>query len=187
MRIGQASGRRRAEAAPGRRRAEAAPGRRRAEAAPGRRRAEAAAPAVRRVAAAVAATSIVLAAAACSGSSSGSTSSGSSIINGAGSTFAAPMYQQWAGQYKASHGVLINYQAIGSGGGIAEFTQGVVNFGATDAPMTSTEQSAAQAGAGGSGDDRPDGLFAEQRVPDQVGEGGKEALVEELLLQSPHQ
>ena len=58
------------------------------------------------------------------------------------------MYQQWAGEYKAGHGVAINYQAIGSGGGISEFTQGVVNFGATDAPMTSTEQSSAQAGVG---------------------------------------
>jgi phosphate transport system substrate-binding protein len=58
------------------------------------------------------------------------------------------MYQQWAGQYKSSHGVQINYQAIGSGGGISEFTQSVVNFGATDAPMTSTEQAAAQAAQG---------------------------------------
>jgi phosphate transport system substrate-binding protein len=58
------------------------------------------------------------------------------------------MYQQWAGQYKSSHSVQINYQGIGSGGGISEFTQGVVNFGATDAPMTGTEQSAAQAGQG---------------------------------------
>jgi phosphate transport system substrate-binding protein len=70
------------------------------------------------------------------------------VINGAGSTFAAPMYQQWAGQYHASHHVQINYQAIGSGGGIAEFTQGIVDFGATDAPMSSTEQSNAQAGQG---------------------------------------
>jgi phosphate transport system substrate-binding protein len=93
---------------------------------------------------------VLLAAAACGGSSSsGSGSSGSaSTINGAGSTFAAPMYQQWAGQYHASHGIQINYQAIGSGGGISEFTQGIVDFGATDAPMSSTEQAAAQAGQG---------------------------------------
>jgi phosphate transport system substrate-binding protein len=85
--------------------------------------------------------------AACGGSSSSGGSSG--IINGAGSTFAAPMYQQWAGEYHQSKsGVQINYQAIGSGGGIAEFTQGVVDFGATDAPMTATEQSAAQAAQG---------------------------------------
>jgi phosphate transport system substrate-binding protein len=94
----------------------------------------------------------MLAAAACSSSpSTGSGGgSGSSTINGAGSTFAAPMYQQWAGQYHQSVNskVQINYQAIGSGGGIAEFAQGVVDFGATDAPMSATEQSAAQAGQG---------------------------------------
>ena len=91
----------------------------------------------------------LLAAAACSSSSGGDSPSGSaSTISGAGSTFAAPMYQQWAGQYHQSHKVQINYQAIGSGGGISEFTQGVVDFGATDAPMSSTEQAAAQAGQG---------------------------------------
>jgi len=107
----------------------------------------------RGLAAGAAAVGIMLAAAACSSSGSSTASSGSgssSIINGAGSTFAAPMYQQWAGQYRQSvnHNVQINYQAIGSGGGISEFTQGVVDFGATDAPMSSTEQSAAQAGQG---------------------------------------
>jgi phosphate transport system substrate-binding protein len=92
---------------------------------------------------------ILLAAAACSSSSSSGGSTGSaSTINGAGSTFAAPMYQEWAGQYHAAHGVQINYQAIGSGGGISEFTQGIVDFGATDAPMNATEQAAAQAGQG---------------------------------------
>jgi phosphate transport system substrate-binding protein len=107
-------------------------------------------PVSRRAAAGVAAVGIMLAGTACGSNSSsgGGSGSGSSTINGAGSTFAAPMYQQWAGQYKASHGVLINYQAIGSGGGISEFTQGVVNFGATDAPMSGTEQAAAQAGRG---------------------------------------
>lgn len=103
----------------------------------------------RKAAAGAAAVGIMLAGAACSSSSSGGGGgSGSSIINGAGSTFAAPMYQEWAGQYKASHGVQINYQAIGSGGGISEFTQGVIDFGATDAPMSATEQAAAQAGVG---------------------------------------
>jgi phosphate transport system substrate-binding protein len=104
----------------------------------------------RGVAAGAATMGVLLAAVACSSSSSsGGPSSGSaSTINGAGSTFAAPMYEQWAGQYHAKHGVQINYQAIGSGGGISEFTQGVVDFGATDAPMSSTEQAAAQAGQG---------------------------------------
>jgi phosphate transport system substrate-binding protein len=107
-------------------------------------------PVSRKAAVALAAMGILLAGAACSSNSSsgGSSGSGSGTLNGAGSTFAAPMYQQWAGQYKASKGVQINYQAIGSGGGISEFTQGVVNFGATDAPMTGTEQAGAQAGQG---------------------------------------
>jgi phosphate transport system substrate-binding protein len=107
-------------------------------------------PVSRKAAVALAAAGILLAGAACSSNSSsgGSSGSGSGTINGAGSTFAAPMYQQWGGQYKSSHGVQINYQGIGSGGGISEFTQGVVNFGATDAPMTGTEQAAAQAGQG---------------------------------------
>jgi phosphate transport system substrate-binding protein len=91
---------------------------------------------------------ILLAATACSSSSGSSGSGSASTINGAGSTFAAPMYQQWGGQYHASHHVQVNYQAIGSGGGISEYTQGVVDFGATDAPMTSAEQAAAQAGQG---------------------------------------
>ncbi len=107
-------------------------------------------PAARGMAAGAVTMGILLAAAACGSSSSGGGTSGSSssIINGAGSTFAAPMYQQWAGQYHASHGTQINYQAIGSGGGISEFTQGIVDFGASDAPMSSSEQAAAQAGQG---------------------------------------
>src|SRR5262249_56102805 len=88
------------------------------------------------------ATGVLLAVGACS-SSGGQSGSSSSVINGAGSTFAAPMYQQWAGQYHASHHVQINYQAIGSGGGISEFSQGIVDFGATDAPMSSTAHATA--------------------------------------------
>jgi phosphate transport system substrate-binding protein len=107
----------------------------------------------RRVAAGAGTLGLVLLAAACSSSSASPTSGSSgssSVINGAGSTFAAPMYQQWAGQYHQSvnKNVQINYQAIGSGGGISEFTQGVVDFGATDAPMTGTEKAAAQGGQG---------------------------------------
>jgi phosphate transport system substrate-binding protein len=107
----------------------------------------------RKMAVSAGAAAVALIAAACSsgGSPGGSSSSGNaSVLNGAGSTFAAPMYQQWAGQYhaKVNTGVSINYQAIGSGGGISEFTQGVVDFGATDAPMTSTEKASAQAGQG---------------------------------------
>jgi phosphate transport system substrate-binding protein len=82
-------------------------------------------------------------------SSASPSSGGSAQLNGAGSTFAGPMYQQWAGEYaKQNPGVQINYQPIGSGGGIAEFTQGVIDFGATDAPMSSSEQTTAQAAHG---------------------------------------
>ena len=60
-------------------------------------------------------------------------------INGAGATFPYPLYTAWAGQYKAKTGVKINYQGIGSGGGISAIKAGTVLFGATDAPLTSSE------------------------------------------------
>jgi phosphate transport system substrate-binding protein len=58
-------------------------------------------------------------------------------INGAGATFPAPIYQKWFEEYKAAHpNVQINYQAIGSGGGITQLQKGTVDFGASDMPMT---------------------------------------------------
>lgn len=58
-------------------------------------------------------------------------------ITGAGSTFAAPLYNKWASVYKQQHpNVQINYQSIGSGGGIRQLTAGTVDFGGTDGPMT---------------------------------------------------
>ncbi len=58
-------------------------------------------------------------------------------ITGAGATFPAPIYQKWFADYKAAHSsVQINYQAIGSGGGIKQLTDGTVDFGASDMPMT---------------------------------------------------
>ncbi|MCC6382455.1 MAG: phosphate ABC transporter substrate-binding protein PstS [Dehalococcoidia bacterium] len=65
----------------------------------------------------------------------------SAQLTGAGSTFAAPVYQAWADDYHdlVAKGVRINYQSIGSGGGIQQFTEGTVDFGATDAPMTDAE------------------------------------------------
>ena len=54
-------------------------------------------------------------------------------INAAGATFPAPIYQKWFGEYKAAHpDVQINYQPIGSGGGIRQLTEGTVDFGASD-------------------------------------------------------
>jgi phosphate transport system substrate-binding protein len=77
------------------------------------------------------------------GSSSGSTKSGGSI-NGAGATFPQPVYNEWAARYKEVSGVTVNYQGIGSGGGIAQFTAGTVDFGATDSAMKDEEVAAAK-------------------------------------------
>lgn len=61
-------------------------------------------------------------------------------LNGAGATFPGPLYLEWIGEFQqAEPGVAINYQAIGSGGGIQQFTQGTVDFGASDAPMKDEE------------------------------------------------
>lgn len=58
-------------------------------------------------------------------------------LTGAGATFPYPIYSRWFSEYSAAHpGVQINYQSIGSGGGIRQMTAGLVDFGATDAPAT---------------------------------------------------
>jgi phosphate transport system substrate-binding protein len=58
-------------------------------------------------------------------------------LTGAGATFPYPIYSKWFSEYAAAHpGVQINYQSIGSGGGIKQFTSGLVDFGASDMPMT---------------------------------------------------
>jgi phosphate transport system substrate-binding protein len=74
-----------------------------------------------------------------------STGSGSDIvINGAGATFPYPIYSKWFDTYSQSHPrVKINYQSIGSGGGIKQLIAGTVFFGATDGPMTDEQLKAA--------------------------------------------
>ncbi|MHB1843285.1 MAG: phosphate ABC transporter substrate-binding protein PstS [Deltaproteobacteria bacterium] len=58
-------------------------------------------------------------------------------INGAGSTFAYPMYSKWFDEYHKLHpSIQFNYQSIGSGGGIRQVIEGTVDFGGTDGPMT---------------------------------------------------
>ncbi|OGR84341.1 MAG: phosphate ABC transporter substrate-binding protein PstS [Elusimicrobia bacterium RIFCSPHIGHO2_02_FULL_57_9] len=58
-------------------------------------------------------------------------------LNGAGATFPYPIYSKWFDEYaKAKKNVQINYQSIGSGGGIRQVIEGTVDFGATDGPMT---------------------------------------------------
>lgn len=60
-------------------------------------------------------------------------------INGAGATFPAPLYQSWAHAYNKVTGAQINYQSIGSGGGIKQIQKRTVDFGASDKPLTPEE------------------------------------------------
>ncbi len=58
-------------------------------------------------------------------------------LTGAGATFPYPIYSKWFSEYSSAHpGVQINFQPIGSGGGISQVTKGTVDFGASDMPMT---------------------------------------------------
>ena len=62
---------------------------------------------------------------------------GQTTLNGAGATFPYPVYSKWFSEYHKLHSdVEINYQSIGSGGGIRQVTAGTVDFGASDMPMT---------------------------------------------------
>jgi phosphate transport system substrate-binding protein len=70
------------------------------------------------------------------GDKTSSATTGSAALTGAGATFPAPLYTKWFDAYAKATGVRINYQSIGSGGGIRQFIQGTVDFGATDAPMS---------------------------------------------------
>ncbi len=65
-------------------------------------------------------------------------------LNGAGATFPFPLYSKWSQVYAAERNVQINYQSIGSGGGIRQFISKTVDFGASDGPMT--DEQIAQAG-----------------------------------------
>jgi len=72
----------------------------------------------------------------------GITAAYGATINAAGATFPAPIYQKWFENYRKAHSdVQINYQAIGSGGGIRQLTEGTVDFGASDMPMTDEQLS----------------------------------------------
>ncbi len=59
--------------------------------------------------------------------------------HGAGATFPNPIYTKWFDAYNKKTAVQINYQSIGSGGGIRQFTEGTVDFGATDGPMNDSQ------------------------------------------------
>ena len=69
----------------------------------------------------------------------GSVASAGADLTGAGATFPYPLYSKWFSDYATKSGVKINYQSIGSGGGIRQLTEGTVDFGASDAPMSDDE------------------------------------------------
>lgn len=70
---------------------------------------------------------------------------GSGQINGAGATFPFPLYSKWFDEYsKVNTAAKINYQSIGSGGGIKQISEGTIDFGATDSPMTEEELKTAE-------------------------------------------
>ena len=96
---------------------------------------------------------VVVAAASACGSSGGTTTvtqsrrrqqqGDTSVLVGAGSTFVAPLVQQWEADYvKSPAAVTITYGAIGSGGGIDQITARTVDFGASDAPLSSDQAAA---------------------------------------------
>jgi len=73
------------------------------------------------------------------GAASGYPALAAEQITGAGSTFVYPVLSKWSADYSKSNGLEVNYQSIGSGGGIAQIKAGTVDFGATDAPLSSDD------------------------------------------------
>jgi phosphate transport system substrate-binding protein len=72
----------------------------------------------------------------------GTMAASAETINAAGATFPEPIYQKWFQNFHKAHpDIQINYQAIGSGGGIRQLTEGTVDFGASDMPMTDDQLS----------------------------------------------
>jgi phosphate transport system substrate-binding protein len=72
---------------------------------------------------------------------------GKVTLQGSGATFPAPLYQRWFAEYTKAHPeVQVNYQPIGSGAGIKQFTDGLTNFGASDAAMTDEQIAAVKDG-----------------------------------------
>jgi phosphate transport system substrate-binding protein len=80
-----------------------------------------------------------------SSSGSGGGSSASGTVNGAGSTFAAPVYQQWGSTLKGQ-GVTLNYQAVGSGAGVAALGQGTADFAASDPALAPADRQSLKKG-----------------------------------------
>ena len=85
-------------------------------------------------------------------------------LNGAGASFPYPVYSQWAHKYNELSGVKLNYQSIGSGGGIAQTKAKTVDFGASDAPLKPEELEKALAELGMV----DKSLIGEVAIPEQV-------------------
>jgi phosphate transport system substrate-binding protein len=85
------------------------------------------------------------------GSQGGTASAGGATngvaLTGAGATFPYPIYGKWFSDYAARTGIKINYQSIGSGGGVRQIIEQTVDFGASDSPMSDEEMSRAKGGA----------------------------------------
>ena len=96
--------------------------------------------------------SMAVALAACSGGgqepgqTAGTAGGNTAQITGAGATFIFPLISNWSADYNAATGNMVNYQSIGSGGGIAQIKAGTVDFGSSDEPLSSEEL--AEAGLG---------------------------------------
>jgi phosphate transport system substrate-binding protein len=71
--------------------------------------------------------------------STAAASAAGGTLNGAGSTLVAPLEAEWAAAYQSKTGNTVNYQAVGSGTGIADISNGTVDFGASDAPLNPTQ------------------------------------------------
>src|SRR6185295_16198863 len=99
-----------------------------------------------RITAVILLASFALLALACSPSGGPAGSGGPINLQGAGATFPNPLYQKWISEYGKAHAnVKIDYQSIGSGGGIKQIQSRTVDFGASDAPMTDAELKASPA------------------------------------------
>ena len=99
----------------------------------------------------LAATRLVVAAACAGGSDNSSdtanpSSGGGADLTGAGATFPYPLYSKWVSVYLSEKGQRVNYQSLGSGAGVNQISEGTVDFGASDGPMSDAELAKARHG-----------------------------------------
>ena len=80
------------------------------------------------------------------GQGSQTSAGAATTLTGAGATFPAALYSKWFNEYEKASAVKVNYQSIGSGGGIKSISDGTVDFGATDGPMTDDQLKEAKGG-----------------------------------------